>query len=144
MWEIDIGIEATALLWSIILGVGSAVLYDAVRAVNKVFKPNTFLVFVLDVLYWLILTFVFFCFFMVFTNGQVRMFAIFGAVSGFLLGFLCFFKIPLVLFSKFFTALRFVFYKIKAFFACFGRGIEKIAKKIKKTLKKALLKIKKA
>ena len=144
MWEIDIALEGTALLYSVILGVGSAVLYDVFRSVNKIFRPKTFVVFLLDLLYWFLLTFVFFTFFMVFTNGQVRMFAFFGAMSGFLFSFLFFSKISMFLFCEFFLLLRFVFTKTAAFFVSFGKLIHKNIKKFKKTLKKAFLKAKKA
>jgi len=144
MWEIDIGVESVALLYSVLLGVASAVLYDVIRSVNKIFKPGAFLIFFLDIFYWSLLTLVFFVFFMVFTNGQVRMFALLGALAGFLFSFLFLSKIFMFLFCKILLLLRFIFNKIKDFFAHLGKAIKKIAKKIKKTLKKAIFRTKKA
>lgn len=144
MWEIDIGLEGTALLCSVLLGVGSAVLYDVIRSANKILRPKAIVIFFLDLLYWFLLTFVFFCFFMVFTNGQVRMFAFFGAIAGFLFSFLVFSKISMFLFCKIFLILRFIFNKTGAFFASFFKLIVKIAKKMKKIFKKAFLRVKKS
>lgn len=144
MWEIDIGVQTAALFYSVLLGVVSAVLYDVIRAVNKIFKPNIYLIFFLDIFYWSVLTLVFFIFFMVFSNGQVRMFAIFGALAGFLLFFLLFSKITMLLFCKILLVLRLILSKIKAFFVFFCKAVKKIAKIFKKSLKKAFLKSKKA
>ena len=144
MWEIDIGVQTAALFYSVLLGIGSAVLYDVIRAVNKVFKPNIYLIFFLDIFYWSVLALVFFVFFMVFSNGQVRMFAIFGALAGFLFSFLLFSKISMFIFCKIFLLLRFIFSKIKAFFAGFYKVFKKIVRFFKKSLKKAFLKTKKA
>lgn len=144
MWEIDIGVQTAALVYSVLLGVVSAVLYDVIRAVNKIFKPNIYLIFFLDIFYWSVLTLVFFIFFMVFSNGQVRMFAIFGALAGFLLFFLLFSKITMFLFCKILLVLRFILSKIKAFLVFFCKAVKKIAKIFKKSLKKAFLKSKKA
>ena len=128
MWEIDIGVQTAALVYSVLLGVVSAVLYDVIRAVNKIFKPNIYLIFFLDIFYWSVLTLVFFIFFMVFSNGQVRMFAIFGALAGFLLFFLLFSKITMFLFCKILLVLRLVLNKIKAFLVFFCKAVKKIAK----------------
>lgn len=142
MWEIDIGVQSTGLLWAVLLGVASAVLYNALRAVNKVFCPNGVVVFFMDVFYWLILTLAFFIYFMVFTNGQVRLFAFFGALAGFIFSFLCFSKIFLVLFSRILLVFKFVLNKIKRFFICVWSIFKKLAKNFKKTLKKDFFKTK--
>lgn len=142
MWEIDIGLQSTGLLWAVLLGVLSAVLYNVLRAVNKVFCPNSVIVFLMDIFYWVILTLVFFIYFMVFTNGQVRLFAFFGALAGFIFSFLCFSKIVLFLFCNVLLIFKFILNKIKRFLMCFWLLFKKTVRKFEKSLKKGLFKTK--
>lgn len=144
MWEINISNQALSLLWSVILGFAAALFYDFLRAINKTFRPRNVLVFIFDILFWLVMTVAFFVFFMVFTNGQVRMFAFFGALAGFLFSFLAFSKIWLFVFIKIFCVIRFVLLKIKGIFSGLGCILVKIFKILKKSLKKAVLNLKKS
>ena len=142
MWEIDICLQSSGLLWAVLLGVSSAVLYNVLRAVNKVFRPNSVFVFLMDIFYWFILTVCFFIYFMVFTNGQVRLFAFFGALAGFVFSFLCFSKIVLALFCDVLLVFKFILNKTKRFLMCFWLLFKKIARKFKKSLKKGFFKTK--
>ena len=144
MWEIDIGVQSLGLLWSVLLGIISAVFYDVLRAINKVFRPNAVLVFVFDVFYWIILTLLFFIYFMVFTNGQVRMFTILGAASGFIFSFLGLSKITFFIFVKILNVFKFFFNKIKGFFKGVGAVFMKIVIFFKKTSKNMPFRAKKS
>lgn len=144
MWEIDISVQTLGLLWSFLLGMAAAILYDVLRAVNKVFRPNAVVVFLFDILYWFILTLSFFTFFMIFTNGQVRMFAIWGAVAGFTFFFLLLSKITLFVFSKIFSVFKFIFNKFKRFLIGFAAVFMKMMRFLKKSLKNVLFGAKKS
>lgn len=144
MWEIDISVQTLGLLWSFLLGMAAAILYDVLRAVNKVFRPNAVVVFLFDILYWFILTLSFFTFFMIFTNGQVRMFAIWGAVAGFTFFFLLLSKITLFVFSKIFSVFKFIFNKFKRFLIGFAAVFMKMMRFLKKFLKNVLFGAKKS
>lgn len=144
MWEIDISVQTLGLLCSFLLGMAAAILYDVLRAVNKVYRPNVVAVFLFDVLYWVILTLSFFVFFIVFTNGQVRMFAIWGAVAGFVFSFLLLSKITLFVFSKIFSVFKFVFNKFKRFLIGFAAVFMKMMRFLKKSLKNVLFGAKKS
>lgn len=144
MWEIDISVQTLGLLWSFLLGMAAAILYDILRAINKVFRPNAVVVFLFDILYWVILTLSFFVFFMVFTNGQVRMFAIWGAVAGFVFSFLLLSKITLFIFSKILSVFKFLFNKFKRFLIGFAAVFMKMMRFLKKSLKNVLFGAKKS
>lgn len=97
MWEIGIGNQATTFLFSVILGLGLSFLYDIFKIIRRVKKPKAITVFILDVLYFLIITVIFFCFFLLRTNGELRGFCFVGAAIGFALFSLTFSKVLLLL-----------------------------------------------
>lgn len=144
MWEIDVSFQALGLVMSVVLGVVSAVIYDFLRAFNSIAHPKAAVMFFLDILYWGKLTILFFCFFMVFSNGQPRLYVFMGALGGFILSRLTVSKIFFYLFLKILSALGFFAVKIKGFLSLVGTAVAKILKKLKKSIKKAFLKTKKA
>ncbi|MBE6732500.1 MAG: hypothetical protein E7561_00680 [Ruminococcaceae bacterium] len=144
MWEIDVGFQMLGLVCSLPLGITAAFLYDFLRALNKSFKPKAPLVFLFDVLYWLILAIIYFTFFMVFTNGQIRMYVFLGSVSGFIFSRLTLSRVFLFLLLGLFKIFKVLGNKLRAFFRRFTRFALKRIKISKKTLKKPFIKRKKA
>lgn len=137
MWEIDIGYQMLGLIWSLPLGIATAFLYDILRAFNKSFKPKVVTVLILDILYWLTLTVIYFMFFMVFSNGQIRLYVFFGTIAGFIFSRLTFSKIFLFIFTQIFKLLKLLCRKLRGFLGNFKGFFTKIFKniiKIKKLL----------
>lgn len=59
--------------------------YDLFRVDRVLFKRSSIFVFLQDVLFWVISAFVFFSFSVVFSNGQIRGYLLFGTALGFLI-----------------------------------------------------------
>lgn len=78
-WQIQ------TLGYAVVVGVLLCLSYDAVRFFYKLIKPNTFVVALVDVLYWIYAAVVSFCFFMLFSKGVIRLYAYFGFFVGFAL-----------------------------------------------------------
>ena len=144
MWEIDIGFQMLGLVCSLPLGMAAAFLYDILRAVNKAFKPKTAVIFLFDLLYWLVLSLIYFAFFMVFTNGQIRLYVFLGSVAGFIFSRLTVSKIFLFLLLKIFKVFIFLGDKLRALFKVICGFALKRIKNCKKTLKKPFVKRKNA
>ncbi len=144
MWEIDVGFQMLGLIYSLPLGIAAAFLYDFLRAFNKSFKPKTPIIFLFDVLYWLVLSIIYFSFFMVFTNGQIRLYVFLGSISGFIFSRLTLSRIFLFLLLGIFKIFKFLCNKLRVFLKRFARFVLKRIKISKKTLKKPFIKRKKA
>ena len=84
MWEIGINNQATTFLLSVALGIGFSFLYYIFKIIRSVKKQKFITVFILDIIYFIILTVIFFCFFILRTNGEIRLFCFVGAGIGFL------------------------------------------------------------
>ena len=85
MWEIGINNQATTFLLSVVLGVGFSFLYYIFKIIRSVKKQKFITVFILDIFHFLIATVIFFCFFILRTNGEIRLFCFCGAFIGFVL-----------------------------------------------------------
>lgn len=85
MWEIGINHQANTFVIFVILGFVSAFLYDIFKIIRYIKKQKFITVLILDISYFVILSVVFFCFFLLRTNGEIRAFAMVGAGLGFLL-----------------------------------------------------------
>ena len=144
MWEIDISREVWGLLFSLLLGIAASLFYDLFRAIHKTFKCATYIVFLTDILYWIILTLCFFIYFMVFTNGQVRLYSFMGSLAGFIFSRLTLSKIWVIIIEKILLLLRFLICKLGAVLSLFSGIFIKFCIISKKSLKKAFLKRKKA
>lgn len=83
MWEIDIGLQFYYWLLSAVLGGMLCIFYDFFRAVRLAATHSVFKIFIEDLLYFCVISFVTFCFLLATTNGQVRGFVLFGIVVGF-------------------------------------------------------------
>ncbi len=101
---VDIGKQADLFLISFYFGIFTALLFDIFRVLRKTFAHKNFLVQIEDLLFWLIVTFLFYYIFLHRNNGEIR----FYLLLGFLLGFLLF----LLTISKFFIKYlsKFVFF----------------------------------
>ena len=66
------------------IGVVFCVIYDFYRAVRYEFKPSNPVIFFADILYVVVFTYIIFFAFLVRSNGQIRVFALFGCAIGWL------------------------------------------------------------
>lgn len=88
MWEIDHAGQIYAFIASLLMGGGFSLLYEIFRLIRNAKGIRGFFLFLLDLLYCITVAMVGFCFFLVYTDGEIR-----GYVwTGFVLGFLAFAK----------------------------------------------------
>ncbi|MBQ4120173.1 MAG: spore cortex biosynthesis protein YabQ [Clostridia bacterium] len=145
MWEINNTSQAISFLYSIILGILFAIIYDFFRSLRKCKQHTILLVFIEDILYFLILAVITFIFLLALTNGQVRAYILIGILLGFLLFVLTLSKYYIIvmcfLLKLFFKLLDLIskgFYIIIGKMDCF---ITDFFKNTLKCLKKGLKKL---
>jgi len=85
MWEINSISQYTSFLYAIFMGNALGVIYDIFSIDRALFKRTVIFVFFQDILFWVISAFAFFSFSVVFANGQLRGYLLFGTLLGFLL-----------------------------------------------------------
>ncbi|OLS03006.1 spore cortex biosynthesis protein YabQ [Tissierella creatinophila] len=109
MIDIDSSKELYIFLFSINQGIVLGLLYDAYRAMRKIFKPKKVLGIVEDLLLWVIITFVVFIFLLRYLNGVFRAFVFIGFIIGafFYLKILSYFIFPII-----FKTFELIFYFI--------------------------------
>lgn len=148
MWEIDITFQIWGFLVSVILGSVFCILYDFFRALRKSFYFSDFLVFLQDIVYFIICGFTVFLFLLALTNGCLRVYVFFGIAVGFYITritlsflFVKLFCFIILIFKKIYNLIYSFFAKFSADFASFGRLFcERVAqffKKVKISIKKA-------
>ncbi len=82
MWEINSLSQYLCFLYSIIMGGAIGLIYELFCIDRVLFKRSAFFIFVQDVLFWIISAFVFFSFSVIFSNGQIRGYLLFGTFLG--------------------------------------------------------------
>lgn len=92
MWEINSYNQYTCFLYSIIMGAAVEIVYDLFKIDRALFKRNKVFIFLSDILFWIITSFILFSFCVVFSNGQIRGYIIFGTLIGFIIFRLTFSK----------------------------------------------------
>ncbi len=151
MWEINNKLQIISLLESFALGVFFCVLYDFFKAYRLAANPKKNIVFIQDIVYFIICAPVTFCFLLSVTNGEIRGYVFVIAVLGFFMTRLTLSRLLLIILVAFFRlilrfskALKDLTEKIsKAFYSLFERismVYQKISKKIRKCFKKGLKK----
>ncbi len=85
MWEINSFSQYLCFLYSVLMGGAVGVLYDVFKIDRIFFKRGTAFIFFQDILFWIISAFAFFSFSVVFSNGQIRGYLLFGFFIGFII-----------------------------------------------------------
>ena len=139
MWEISNSLQAINFLYSIVLGIILALVYDFIRALRKIKAYSAIAVFFQDVIYFILAVPIVFCFLLATTNGELRGFVFFGIMLGFIISLLSVSRLNLKFLVKVFMFLkknnermRVLSSKIYLFFY---KKIREIKKKTKKILK---------
>ena len=137
MWEINLNDQAETFLLSLVLGVIFCLCFDFTRGLRVFGLNSKIAVFFTDIIYFLVISFVNFCFFLTRESGQVRGYVFVGEIIGFFLFRLTLSKFIMTLISiinKGYKRAKNTLNKIKI--AVYLKFKEKIAKNIKKLLKK--------
>lgn len=119
MWNVDNSFQLISFLIIFSLGAVLGLVYDFLRALRKVKSFNTLEVFFQDIIYFLIISPVVFCYELSLTGGEIRAFVFIALILGFLIyrftASRIIFKILLIFFKAyfwFFIRTKSLFYKI--------------------------------
>lgn len=132
MWEITVKSQIFTFFYALILGVVLSVFFDFFRIIRISYKHNNIFVFIEDIVFFLISTFLTFMFLMSRCNGEFRTYVISAILIGFFIYRISLSKIILptsVIITKFFIKL---FGKI---FLLFKKSVSLTVKNTKKLLK---------
>lgn len=77
--------QLTAFLLSVVLGAVFCLLYDIVRFYHISFKCTKLSVFIVDILYFLVIGFMSYCFLLIYCKGTLRLYVFLGEVLGFII-----------------------------------------------------------
>ncbi|MFV0439873.1 MAG: spore cortex biosynthesis protein YabQ [Lachnospirales bacterium] len=77
---IDIFEQLDLFLTSIMLGVITAIFFDFFRIIRKVFIHKRYFVYLEDLFFWILSTFVFYYVFLHKNNGEIRIYMVFGYI----------------------------------------------------------------
>ena len=143
MWEINNSLQLLSFLRSVVLGIFLCVLYDFIKSLRLTVNFSDIAIFLQDLAYSLVASFITFIFLLSVTNGEMRGYVMLGISAGFILSRFTLSR----LLCKF---LKFIFGGSKRLFGVISKGFygvfdlltEKMIKICKKTLKtvKKLLK----
>lgn len=114
MWEIHNNLQILGFLYSFVLGIIYAVIYDLFRTA-RIIKPHKNLtVFFEDVIFFSVISVATFIFLLSITNGEIRAYILFGIIFGF------------ILFNR--SASKYFIKGVKAVFKLISKGISYISK----------------
>ncbi|MBO7217188.1 MAG: spore cortex biosynthesis protein YabQ [Clostridia bacterium] len=133
MWEISLKDQIESFLLSLPLGAAFGLIFFLVSAYNIAISASKTKVFITDILFFIFAAFITFCFLLLYSNGEVRGYILFGIALGFFT-----FK---ALFSKILTKATVALTRsVKRIFERIGKAFDlfffKIAKAVEKTFKK--------
>jgi spore cortex biosynthesis protein YabQ len=132
MWEITVKSQILTFFYAVTLGIILSVLFDFFRTIRISYKHNNIFVFIEDIIFFLISTFLTFMYLMARCNGEFRTYVISAILIGFFIYRITLSKIVLptsVIITKFFIRL---FGKI---FLLFQKSVSLTVKNTKKLLK---------
>lgn len=151
MWEINNSLQLIALFRAFVLGGIFCLIYDFLRALRKQGLNSDFAVFIEDVIYFILITPITFCYLLALTNGELRGYFFASLLSGFLAVRFTISKLFLKLYLnlifiilKFFYVIKIRLNKIFRFLSCklsiLLKFLSKIYLKAVKCFKKLLKK----
>lgn len=138
MGYIDVTAQAVTFLLSVVLGVLLCLLYDFFRALNRSYIKGFFEVIVCDLLFWVASAFITYCFLIVFCQGMVRGFVLFGEALGAIATRLTFSRFFIIGLERFFSIISKIFKAIVSFARKMTTPFKKIFKKMQLSVKKVL------
>ena len=140
MWEINLSDQATTFLLSVLLGANFCLLFDFTRGMRAFGINSKVAVFFTDIIYFLLVSFVNFCFFLTRESGQIRGYVFVGEIIGFFLFRLTLSKIIMIIISflhRVYTKINTAIKRIKAkVFLKIKEKTSNFEKKVKKPIKK--------
>lgn len=106
--DISLTQQLTSFAASLFLGVIIGIIYEVFRTVRSLFGGGTVVVFIQDIVFWVINSFVVYLFFLVFTKGIVRYFVLIGTFIGFIIYLKTVGRFTAFLFRQLFRPIKFL------------------------------------
>ena len=136
MWEISLKEQIESFLLSLPLGAALSLIFFFTESLNLAFRASKIKVFLTDIIFFVFSAFITFCFLLLYSNGEVRGYILFGIALGFFI-----FK---ALFSKMMVKCMVAFIRwIKRIFDGVNETFDKLFYKIAKAVEKYFKKLKK-
>ena len=110
--------QLLSFAWSILFGILLGALYGIFQLFRRFVKGNVIATAAEDVIFWILAAFFFYTFFVIFTEGRVRFYALCGGTIGFVLYLKTLGRLLCFLCEK---TLRWIFYPIKRLFRLLKR-----------------------
>jgi len=140
MWEINSASQVLTFLYSIVLGFSLGIFFDLPRSFRSIVRYKKSFMFISDLFFWIISAFFTFCFYLVFTNGELRGFVVFGILIGFLIERLTLSQLLVKIYKKIFLYFKRVF---RRFVALRNKIIDKTFDVLSAAFKKRKIMLKK-
>lgn len=129
-WQIQ------TLGYAVLLGVFLCLSYDVVRFFNKLAKPSTLVLALVDIFYCVYAAVVTFCFFMLFSKGVIRLYAYFGFFAGFVLCRITLSKLFMLALECILKMIKFISVWVNKPIEITGKFLQKSSTKITKCMPK--------
>lgn len=120
MWEIEISLQLKTFLWAFLSGVLFCLVYDIFRARRKTGADNSRLIFFEDIIFFFAAGVYSFLFLLVFSCGQIRLYALAGQAVGFFACRITVSKLWLKILVLLFSGLR----RLSSLLGCAGKHFE--------------------
>lgn len=127
-WQIQ------TLGYALLVGVLLCLSYDLIRFFNKLTKPSTFVLALVDIIYWIYAAVVTFCFFMLFSKGVIRLYAYLGFFTGFFICRITISKLFMIALDCIIKLLKIISFWIRKPVVFVGSFLQNIAVKIGKKI----------
>ena len=142
MWEINSNLQILSFVYAVAAGCVFSLIYDFFKSIRLCFKVSAFVIFFQDILYFSIISVLSFCFFLSFSNGEIRSYILLGHLLGAVVSRITFSKISVPFFRLIFSFLRKIITFFNYGYAYLERIFEDLFQKVKKILKKPENKVK--
>lgn len=145
MWEISVYNQILTFAWSLVLGALWCFTYDIICSMRRVYVWARWIVFISDVLLWVIYAFVTFIFLISRTNGEIRSYVLLGEILGFLVFRIVASRFVVMFFVFIFTKVKKICNQVKrVFYATFEKLEQIVLKSLQNTSNFLILSVKTA
>ncbi len=139
MWEISNSEQVFSFFTAFLFGIGYSVFYCFFKAIRKGFRHNAIVVFIEDILFFVITAFATFFLLLALTNGEIRFYMLLGIFIGFALFYFSLSEILSSIIAAFFKVIKrcvlWVAHLLTAIFKFFCKKLQNCYKYLKKPLK---------
>lgn len=107
----------------IIIGIISGLIFDIFRILRRTFKTKDFIIYIQDILFWILVGFLMLYGLCVYTNGELRLYLFLGVILGFLIYIVTVSKYILKVNIKIITFIKNIFKTIFNFLSNFVKKL---------------------